>query len=101
MDFEAYETFLENLSSVMSGIDHLIRMAENKSGKRFVWSPVAPNIVKEGVLSHVGWGFVYTDIKDIPQAILQHINEDNYAVELACSVDEDDKKPSFCLFIGF
>ena len=101
MDFEAYETFLENLSSVMRGLDRLIQKAGSKSGKRFVWSPVAPDIVKEGVLSHVGWGFVYTDIKDIPQAILQHINEDNYVVELTCSVDEDDKKPSFSLFVGY
>lgn len=101
MDFETYETFLENLSSVMRGIDCLIKIAEGKSGKRFVWSPVAPDIVKEGVLTHVEWGFVYTDIKDIPQAILQHINEDNYVVELACSVDEDDKKPSFSLFVGY
>ena len=101
MDFDTYETFLENLFSVMRGIDCLIQMAGSKSGKRFVWSPVAPDIVKEGVLSHVGWGFVYTDIKAIPQAILQHIDEDNYIVELACSVDEDDKKPSFSLFIGY
>ena len=101
MDFEAYETFLENLSSVMRGIDRLIQKATSKKGKRFVWSPAAPDIVTEGTLSHVGWGFVYTDTKAIPQAILQHINEDNYVVELACSVDEDDKKPSFCLFIGF
>lgn len=101
MDFEAYETFLENLSSVMRGINHLIKMAEGKKGKRFVWSSVAPDIIKEGALSHVGWSFVYTDVKDIPQAILQHIDEDNYIAELAYSVDEDDKKPYFCLFVGF
>ena len=101
MDFEAYETFLENLNSITHGVSYLIQKANDNPGKRFVWSPVAPDIVKESVLSHVGWGFVYTDIKDVPQAILQHINEDNYVVELACSVDEDDKKPSFCLFIGF
>ena len=101
MDFEAYETFLENLYSVRRGINRLIQKAESKSGKRFVWSPIAPDVVAEGTLDHVGWGFVYTDIKEVPQAILQHINEDNYVVELACSVDEDDKKPSFCLFIGF
>lgn len=101
MDFEAYETFLENLFSVMRGIDCLIQMAGSKSEKRFVWSPVAPDIVKEGVLSHVGWGFVYTDIKAIPQAILQHINEDNYIVELAYSVDKDDKKPCFSLYVGY
>lgn len=101
MDFETYETFLENLSSVMRGIDCLIKIAEGKSGKRFVWSPVAPDIVKEGVLTHVEWGFVYTDIKAIPQAILQHINEDDYIVELAYSVDKDDKKPCFSLYVGY
>ena len=101
MDFEAYETFLENLSSIMRGIDCLIRMAEGKSGKRFVWSPIAPDVVGEGVLSHVEWGFVYTDTKAIPQAILRHIDEDNYVVELACSIDEDDKKPSFSLYVGY
>ena len=101
MDFEAYETFLENLSSVMRGIDCLIKMAEGKKGKRFVWSSVAPDIVKEGTLSHVKRGFAYTDIKAIPQAILRHIDEDNYIVELACSVDEDDKKPSFYLSVGY
>ena len=101
MDFEAYETFLENLSSVMRGINRLIQKAKGENGKRFVWSPVAPDIVKEGVLSHVGWGFVYTDIKAIPQAILQHINEDNYIVELAYSVDKDDKKPCFSLYVGY
>ena len=101
MDFEAYETFLENLSSIMRGIDCLIQKAEGKKGKRFVWSSVAPDIVKEGTLNHVEWGFAYADIKAIPQAILQHIDEDNYIVELACSVDEDDKKPSFCLFVGY
>ena len=36
MGFEAYETFLENLSSVMSGIDCLIKMAEGKKWERFV-----------------------------------------------------------------
>lgn len=101
MDFEAYETFLENLSSIMRGIDCLIKMAKGKRGKRFVWSPVAPDIVAEGTLRHVEWGFAYTDIKAIPHAILQHIDEDNYIVELACSVDEDDKGSSFYLFVGY
>lgn len=101
MDFEAYETFLENLSSIMRGIDCLIQKAESKSGKRFVWSPVAPDIVKEGSLNHVGWGSVYTNIKAIPQAILHHIDEDNYIVELTYLVNEDGKKPSFSLFVGY
>lgn len=101
MDFDTYETFLENLSSIMSGVDYLIQKAKGEVGKRFVWSPVAPDIVKKGVLNHVEWGFVYTDTETIPQAILQHINEDNYVVELAYSVDEDDKKPSFSLYVGY
>ena len=101
MDFEAYETFLENLFFVMRGIDCLVKMAEGKKGKRFIWSPVAPDIVGEGALNHVGWGFVYTDIKDIPQAILRHIDEDNYTVELAYLVNEGDKKPSFYLSVGY
>ena len=82
MDFEAYETFLENLSSVMRGVDHLIQMAESKSGKRFVWSPVAPDIVAEGTLDHVGWGFTETEAEDIPQVILEYLNSENSIVEL-------------------
>lgn len=101
MDFETYETFLVNLSSVMHGINCLIKMAEYKKGKRFIWSSVAPDIVKEGALNHVGWAFISTDIKAIPQAILQHIDEDNSIVELACPVNEDDKKPSFYLSVGY
>lgn len=82
MDFEAYEIFLENLSSVMSGIDCLIQKARSKSGKRFVWSPVAPDIIEEGTLDYVEWGFTETDIKAIPQMILDHLNYENFAVEL-------------------
>ena len=82
MDFEAYETFLENLSSIMRGIDCLIQKAESKSGKRFVWSPVATDIVEEGALDYIGREFVYTDIKDIPQAILECLNDEDFIVEL-------------------
>ena len=82
MDFEAYETFLENLSSVMRGINYLIQKAGSKSGKRFVWSPVAPDIIEEGTLDYVEQGFVYTDIKDIPPAILEYLDYENYVVEL-------------------
>lgn len=83
MDFDTYETFLENLSSVMRGIDYLIQKAGGKSGKRFVWSPITPDIVVEGALDYVGWGPVYTDIKDIPQVILKCLNNENLIVELA------------------
>lgn len=83
MDLYEYETFLENLSSVMSGINYLIQKANNEYGKRFVWSPIAPDIVVEGALDYVGWGPVYTDIKDIPQVILKCLNNENLIVELA------------------
>ena len=99
MDFEAYETFLENLASVMSGLDRLIQKAEGKSWKRFVWSPVAPDIVKEGVLSHVGWGFVYTDIKVIPQVILEHLNYENFIIELVYT--NIDNGSYYLLSIGY
>ena len=82
MDFEAYETFLENLSSVMRGINYLIQKAEGKSGKRFVQSPVAPDIAEEGALNYVRWGLAYTDIEAIPQVILDHLNYENFVVEL-------------------
>lgn len=101
MDFGTYETFLENLSSVMRGIDCLIQKAKGKKGKRFIWSPIAPDIVEEDALSHVGLGSVYTDIKDIPQVILRHIDEDNYIVELAYLVNEYDNKPSFYISFGY
>ena len=101
MDLDEYETFLENLASVMRGIDCLIQEAKEEKGERFIWSSVAPDIIKDGALNHVGWGSVYTDIKAIPQAILRHIDEDNYIVELAYLVKEDGKKPSFYLSIGY
>lgn len=82
MDFEAYETFLENLSSIMRGLDHLIQKAESKSGKRFVWSPVAPDVVAEGTLDYVEWGFTETETEAIPQVILEYLNSENFIVEL-------------------
>ena len=82
MDFEEYETFRENLSPIMRGINRLIQKAEGKNGKRLVWSPVVTDIVMEGTLNHVEQGFVYTDIKDIPPAILEHLDYENYVVEL-------------------
>ena len=82
MDFDTYETFLENLFSIMRGIDCLIQKAGSKSGKRFVWSPVAPDIIEEGALNHVEWESVYTDIKAIPQVILEHLIYERLIVEL-------------------
>ena len=98
MDFEAYENFLENLSSVMRGINRLIRMAKGKSGKRFVWSPVAPDIVAEGTLDYVGWGLVCTDAKAIPQTILEYLNSENFMVELVCT--NTDSGSYYLLSIG-
>lgn len=99
MDFEAYETFLENLSSVRRGINRLIQKAESKSGKRFVWSPTAPDVVAEGTLNHVEWGFVYTDIKVIPQVILEHLNYKNFIVELVYT--NIDNGSYYLLSIGY
>lgn len=99
MDFEAYETFLENLYSVRRGINRLIQKAESKSGKRFVWSPIAPDVVAEGTLNCVEWGFVYTDIKVIPQVILEHLNYKNFIVELVYT--NIDNGSYYLLSIGY
>lgn len=100
MDFEAYETFLENLSSVMRGIDCLIQKATSKRERRFVWSPLAPDIVEEGALNYVGRGLIYTDSKDIPQAILEHLNDDeNFTIELAYT--NIDNGSYYILSIGY
>ena len=99
MDFEAYETFLENLSAVMRGINRLIQKAESKRGERFVWSPIAPDIVAEGTLNCVEWGFVYTDIKVIPQVILEHLNYENFIIELVCM--STDSGSYYLLSIGY
>lgn len=98
MDFEAYETFLENLSSVMRGIDHLIQKAGSKSGKRFVWSPVAPDIIEEGTLDYVEWGFTETEDEAIPQVILEYLNSENFIVELVCM--NTDSGSYYILSIG-
>ena len=50
MDFDTYETFLENLTSVMNGINCLIQKAMGEHGKRFVWSPISPGIVERALL---------------------------------------------------
>ena len=98
MDFEAYETFLENLSSVMRGINCLIKMAEGKKGKRFVWSPVAPDIIAEGTLNYVERGFIETEAEAIPQVILEYLNSENFIVELVCM--NTDSGSYYILSIG-
>lgn len=98
MDFEAYETFLESLSSVMTGINRLIQKAKGKKGKRFLWSPVSPDIVEEDTLNRVGEGLACTDIKAIPQVILEHLNYENFLVELVYI--ETRNKSYYLLSIG-
>lgn len=101
MDFEAYETFLENLSSVMRGIDYLINEAVSHQGDHLVWSPIQPDFVAAGELESIKIKIGNAHRNSILPFVLQHINEDNYVVELACSADDDDKQPSFSLFIGY
>ena len=98
MDFEAYETFLENLSSVMRGINRLIQKANNERGKRFVWSPIAPDIVEKGALDYVEWGFTETEDEAIPQVILEYLNSENFIVELVCM--NTDSGSYYILSIG-
>ena len=99
MDFEAYETFLENLSSVRRGINRLTQKAESKSGKRFVWSPIAPDVVAEGTLNCVGRGLIYTDSEDISQVILEHLNYENFIIELVYT--NIDNGSYYLLSIGY
>ena len=99
MDFEAYETFLENLSSVRRGINRLIQKAESKSGKRFVWSPIAPDVVAEGTLNCVERGLIYTDSEDISQVILEHLNYENFIIELVYT--NIDNGSYYLLSIGY
>lgn len=98
MDFTSYETFLENLSSITRGIDRLIQKAGSKSGKRFVWSPVAPDIIEEGTLDYVEWGFTETEAEAIPQVILEYLNSENFIVELVCM--NTDSGSYYILSIG-
>ena len=99
MDFEAYETFLENLSSIMRGINRLIQKAKGESGKRFVWSPLTPDIVEEGVLNCVERGLIYTDSEDISQVILEHLNYENFIIELVYT--SIDNGSYYLLSIGY
>ena len=99
MDFEAYETFLENLSSVMSGINRLIQKAKYKRGKRFVWSPLAPDTVEEGALYCVERELIYTDSENISQVILEHLNYENFVIELVYT--NFDNESYYLLSIGY
>lgn len=99
MDFTAYETFLENLNSITCGVSYLIQKVNDNPGKHFVWSPVAPDIVEEGSLSCVRWRIGYTNTEPILPAILEHLDCDNYIVELVCM--NSDGKSVYLLSIGY
>lgn len=100
MDFTEYETFLENLTSFVRGIANLIQKAEQNASKPMLWSPLEPDIVKRGSLTHTEWGMVYTNSSPIQQAILEHLDDDNYVVELTYRIDSlgDDV---YSLYIGY
>ena len=99
MDFTTYETFLENLNSVVRGITNLIQEAEENTGMPLLWSPLSPDIIKRGVLTHTEWGIVYSNSSPLQQAILEHLDDDNYVVELTYKIDSfgDDV---YSLYIG-
>lgn len=99
MDFTAYETFLENLNSITCGVNYLIQKAKGKPGRRFVWSPADPDIVKEGVLRYVRRGTSYTNTKPILPEILKRLDCDNYLAELVCM--NSDGKSVYLLSIGY
>ena len=98
MSFTAYETFLENLNSITHGVSYLIQKANDNPGKRFVWSPVIPDIVKKGTLNYVEWEFTETDTEVIPQVILKYLNSENFIVELVCM--DTDSRSYYILSIG-
>ena len=101
MDFDTYETFLENLSSVMRGVDYLINEAVSHQGRSLVWSPIHPDYVEIGKIINIKIKIGNAHRNSILPFILQYIDEDNYVVELTYSAYEDGKKPSFYLSVGF
>lgn len=100
MDFIAYETFLENLNSITRGINNLIQEAEGNTGIPLLWSPLGPDIIKRGVLTYTDWGFRYTNSSPIQQAILEHLDDDNYVVELTYHIDSFENNV-YSLYIGY
>ena len=100
MDFEAYETFLENLSSIMRGIANLIQEAEENTGMPLLWSPLSPDIIKRGGLTHTEGGIGYTNSSPLQQAILEHLDDDNYVVELTYKIDSFGNDV-YSLYIGY
>ena len=100
MDFTTYETFLENLSVIMRGIANLIQEAEWNVGKPLLWSPLEPDIIKRGSLTYNEWGIVYTNSSPIQQAILEHLDDNNYVVELTYNIDSFGND-AYSLYIGY
>ena len=100
MDFTTYETFLENLSVIVRGIANLIQEAEWNAGKPMLWSPLEPDIIKRGSLTHNEWGIRYTNSSPIQQAILEHLDDDNYVVELTYHIDSFGNDV-YSLYIGY
>ena len=99
MDFKEYETFLENLTSVMRGIANLIQEAEENTGMPLLWSPLSPDIIKRGGLTHTEWGIGYTNSSPLQQVILEHLDDDNYVVELTYKIDSFGNDV-YSLYIG-
>lgn len=100
MDFTAYETFLENLNSITCGITNLIQEAEQNTGMPLLWSPLSPDIIKRGGLTHTEWGIGYTNSSPIQQVILEHLDDDNYVVELTYRIDSFGNDV-YSLYIGY
>lgn len=99
MDMVTYESFLENLSVIARGIANLIQKAEQHAGKPMLWSPLGPDLVKRGSLTHNEWGIRYTNPSPIHQAILEHLDDDNYVVELTYNIDSFGNDV-YSLYIG-
>lgn len=100
MDFTAYETFLENLTVIVRSIANLIQEAKWNAGKPMLWSPLEPDIIKRGSLTHNEWGIGYTNSSPIQQAILEHLDDDNYVVELTYNIDSFGNDV-YSLYIGY
>ena len=99
MDFTAYETFLENLNSITRGVAKLIQKAEQNVGKPMLWSPLGPDIVNRGSLTYNKWSVRYTNSNPLLQAILKHLDDENYVVELTYRVDSFGGD-AYSLYIG-
>lgn len=99
MDMITYESFLENLSVIVQGIANLIQEAEQNAEKPMLWSPLSPDIIKRGVLTHTERCIIYTNSSPIQQAILGLLDDDNYVVELTYHIDSFGNDV-YSLYIG-